>query len=84
LRANGFSSLPWKLTAAGTGDRWSQLYPLAAVLAAYSVKIVYVNMMIVVYMLNIMIIAKYNICDILESIIPASSVSGLFFTRICC
>jgi hypothetical protein len=46
------------LSAAGTGDHWSRSCLAIAVSAAYSVKIVYVNMMIVVYMLNIMIIAK--------------------------
>jgi hypothetical protein len=54
LRANGFSSLPWRLTAAVTGDHWSRLCHLVAVLAAYSIRIVYVNMVIVVCMMNIL------------------------------
>jgi hypothetical protein len=43
LRANGSTSLPRKLTAAGTEVYWSRLCPLAAVLATCFIKIVYVS-----------------------------------------
>jgi hypothetical protein len=53
FRASGSSFSPWKSTAAETEVCWSRWCCLAAVLAAYSDMIVYVNGCAVRYIVNI-------------------------------
>jgi hypothetical protein len=76
LRASVFTFSPWKLSAAETGVCWSRLCRLAAVLAACLIKIVYASM-VVMYMINILSAAKYNIC-----VIPEKHYSSLFRFRL--